>query len=100
MKAGLTIWQDLKTLATRYHHGQWQLSLDQRKQIVAEAIENLPEQSRMLLALRYYEGLGISELAETLGSTQPDISRAIGNAVGTVYSSLIQAERRHGGGGA
>jgi DNA-directed RNA polymerase specialized sigma24 family protein len=100
MYAEKTIWRDLKTLASRYHHGTWKLPMDRRKQVVVQAIEQLPEQARMLLALRYYEGLGVDELAEALRSNPNAIREAIGKAVESVYRSLIQAERLYGERGA
>ena len=100
MDAGKTIWLDLKSLANRYHHGKWHLPLDQRRQVVVQSMDQLPEQARMLLALRYYEGLGMDELAEAMGSNPGDIRQAIGKAVETVYRSLIEAERTFGERGA
>ncbi len=94
MKGGKTIWRDLQTLANQDSHGQWVLSLEERKSVVTSAIDQLPDPSRMLLALRYYEGLGIHELSEALGTAPEEVKQTIASAMNQVYTALVNAEQR------
>ncbi len=92
--------RELRGRAERRHPGRWSLPLPRRRQIVTEAIEGLPESLRLVLTLRYCEGLGVRELAETLDLTPREVNRAISAAVTAVYRCLIHAEKLARAGGA
>lgn len=51
------------------------------KQIVADAIERLPERERTVIALYYYEGLTLKEIGEVLGVTESRVSQLHTKAV-------------------
>ena len=44
--------------------------LEEMKDIIAEAINHLPERERIVVALYYYEGLNMREIGEVLGVTE------------------------------
>jgi RNA polymerase sigma factor for flagellar operon FliA len=44
--------------------------LEEMKDIIADAINRLPERERMVVALYYYEGLNMREIGEVLGVTE------------------------------
>ena len=44
--------------------------LEEMKDIIAEAINRLPERERIVVALYYYEGLNMREIGEVLGVTE------------------------------
>jgi len=93
MKEGLGVLRELRGRAERQHLGPWSLPLPRRRQIVAEAVERLPDRLRLVLALRYCEGLGVRELAEALELPPREVHRAISEAVTEIYRSLVRAER-------
>ena len=93
MSGGLGVLRELTGRAERERLGPWSLPAAHRRQIVAEAVERLPDRLRLILALRYCEGLGVRELAEALGLTPREVHRAISAAVTEVYRSLVHAER-------
>lgn len=95
---GLGILRELRGRAERQHLGPWSLPLSQRRQIVADSVERLPQRLKLVLALRYCEGLGVRELAETLELSPREVHRAIAEAVTEVYRSLVRAERLSRGG--
>jgi len=93
MDGGRGLVRELRGRAERQHLGRWSLPLLRRRQIVTEAIERLPEPLRLVLTLRYCEGLGVRELAETLELTPREVNRAISTAVTEIYRSLVRAEK-------
>lgn len=93
MTGGLNILKELRGRAERQRLGPWSLPLPRRRQIVADAVAGLPDRLRLILALRYCEGLGVRELAEALDLSPREVHRAIAEAVTAVYRSLVRAER-------
>ena len=49
---------------------QMQLRLTELKQIIAKAIDTLPEKERLMISLYYYEELTMKEIGEVLGMTE------------------------------
>jgi len=47
----------------------------ERKQLLAEVIDSLPEKERLVITLYYYEGLLLKEIAEMLGVTESRVSQ-------------------------
>jgi RNA polymerase sigma factor (sigma-70 family) len=92
MDGGLAIWKELRRLAGQRRPPGWALPAAVRKKIVAEQIAKLPERSRLVLALRYCEGLGVRELSQALGLTRTEVSREISRSVSAVYRALLAAE--------
>jgi len=52
-----------------------QLNLKKIKQVVTQAIENLPEKQRLVLSLYYYEDLNLKEIGEVLDVTESRVSQ-------------------------
>ena len=46
----------------------------ERADALTQAVMRLPEKLRRVIILYYYQGLGVREIAETLGITQPSVS--------------------------
>ena len=46
----------------------------ERDDALTQAVMRLPEKLRRVIILYYYQGLGVREIAETLGITQPSVS--------------------------
>jgi DNA-directed RNA polymerase specialized sigma24 family protein len=93
MDGGASILRELQGRARRQRLGDWTLPLASRRGIVSQALEGLPEGLRLLLALRYCEGLGVRELADALQLPPREVQRAMSAAVSEIYRSLLQAER-------
>jgi DNA-directed RNA polymerase specialized sigma24 family protein len=93
MNGGWCILRELRGRAERQRLGRWSLPLPQRCQIVSEEVDRLPEPLRLILTLRYCEGLGVRELAEILDLTPREVNRSISVAVSEIYRSLIRAEK-------
>ncbi len=53
----------------------------ERKRVMAEAIERLPEKERLVVTLYYYEGLTAKEISQVLGVSQSRISQLHGKAL-------------------
>lgn len=92
-QGGQTLWHELRALAHHRAGETWALSEERRGAIVSEAIEELPDPAKLLLALRYYEGLGVAELSAALGLTADEIHRQLTAALSEVHDILMQAER-------
>jgi RNA polymerase sigma factor for flagellar operon FliA len=63
----------------------------ERKRMLAEAIERLPERERLVLTLYYMEELRLREIAEVLGLSESRVSRLLSAAL-----SHVGAEVRDG----
>ena len=46
----------------------------ERDDALTQAVMRMPEKLRRVIILYYYQGLGVREIAETLGITQPSVS--------------------------
>jgi RNA polymerase sigma factor for flagellar operon FliA len=62
------------------------------KDILAKAIERLPERERMVIALYYYEGLTLKEIGEVLGVTESRVSQLHTKAVLRLRARLHSAQ--------
>ncbi|MFA5843602.1 MAG: RNA polymerase sigma factor WhiG [Coriobacteriia bacterium] len=62
------------------------------KDILASAIEHLPERERMVIALYYYEGLTLKEIGEVLGVTESRVSQMHTKAVLRLRARLHSAQ--------
>ncbi|MRR12506.1 FliA/WhiG family RNA polymerase sigma factor, partial [bacterium] len=61
------------------------------KDILATAIERLPERERIVIALYYYEGLTLKEIGQVLGVTESRVSQLHTKAVLRLRARLNQA---------
>jgi len=66
--------------------------LKEIKDIVAEAIDELPEKERLVVTLYYYEELNMKEIAEVLGLTESRISQLHTKAVIRLRKKLKQSK--------
>ncbi len=66
--------------------------LAETKEILAEAIERLPEREKMVVALYYYENLTLREIGEVLGVTESRVSQMHTKAVIRLKAKLRQAK--------
>jgi RNA polymerase sigma factor for flagellar operon FliA len=65
------------------------LNLDQVYQIVADAIDNLPEKERLVISLYYYDELTMKEIGEIMDITESRVSQIHTKAVIRLRSKLI-----------
>jgi len=67
---------------------QTQLRLTELKEIIAKAIDTLPEKERLMISLYYYEELTMKEIGEVLGITESRVSQIHSKAVFRLRSKL------------
>ena len=60
---------------------QTQLRLNELKEIIAKAIDQLPEKERLMISLYYYEELTMKEIGEVLSITESRVSQIHSKAV-------------------
>lgn len=49
---------------------EWNLRLDQRQQLVLDAMATLPVETRSVMMMHYFQGLRLQEIADALGKTE------------------------------
>lgn len=59
----------------------------EQRQLLLERLEDLPERLRLLLALRYLEGLGVAELATALSMSPEEVGRGLTEAMQALMRS-------------
>ena len=67
-----------------------QLNIKSVKEVVAKAIEDLPERQRLVLSLYYYEDLNLKEIGKILRVTESRVSQLHAQAIGRLRSKLTQ----------
>ncbi len=67
-----------------------QLNIKSVKEIVAKAIEELPERQRLVLSLYYYEDLNLKEIGKVLRVTESRISQLHAQAISKLRGKLTQ----------
>lgn len=65
-----------------------QLNIKVVKEVVAQAIEDLPERQRMVLSLYYYEDLNLKEIGQVLNVTESRVSQLHAQAVTRLRAKL------------
>lgn len=65
-----------------------QLNVKSIKEVVAQAIEELPERQRLVLSLYYYEDLNLKEIGQVLRVTESRVSQLHAQAVTRLRSKL------------
>jgi RNA polymerase sigma factor FliA len=58
---------------------------------VTKAVSGLPERQQTILALRYYAGWDLAEVAEALAVTEQDAARQHAEAVDVVHQAMLRA---------
>lgn len=64
------------------------LELEEAKQVVADCIEGLPEQQRLVLTLYYSEDLRLKEIGRVLNLSESRISRVLAKAESQIRQTL------------
>ena len=64
------------------------LNLKSIKDLVAQAIEELPEKQRLVLSLYYYEDLNLKEIGQVLRVTESRVSQLHAQAVSRLRGKL------------
>lgn len=67
---------------------QTHFRLVELKEIIAKAIDNLPEKERLMISLYYYEELTMKEIGEVLGITESRVSQIHSKAVFRLRNKL------------
>lgn len=67
-----------------------QLNLKSVKEVVAKAIEDLPERQRLVLSLYYYEDLNLKEIGKVLRVTESRVSQLHAQAIARLRARLTQ----------
>lgn len=67
-----------------------QLNLKSVKEVVAKAIEDLPERQRLVLSLYYYEDLNLKEIGKILRVTESRVSQLHAQAISRLRAKLTQ----------
>jgi len=62
--------------------------LKDRDVLIRKALDALPARQRMVVILKYYEGLRYSEISQVLGTTVKAVERLLGRARLTLQSAL------------
>jgi RNA polymerase sigma factor for flagellar operon FliA len=68
-----------------------QLNIKSIKEVVAQAIEELPERQRLVLSLYYYEDLNLKEIGQVLRVTESRVSQLHAQAVARLRVKLQQS---------
>ncbi len=67
--------------------------VEEMRQILAEAINRMPEREKTVLTLYYYEGLTLAEIGQILGVTESRVCQIHTKAVLQLRSKLAASER-------
>ncbi|MGB4163441.1 MAG: sigma-70 family RNA polymerase sigma factor, partial [Bacillota bacterium] len=64
-------------------------------EILAEAIDRLPERERLVISLYYQDGLTLREIGEVLGVTESRVSQLHAKAILRLRGRLTRARAQH-----
>jgi RNA polymerase sigma factor for flagellar operon FliA len=67
--------------------------VEEMRQILAEAINRMPEREKIVLTLYYYEGLTLAEIGEVLGVTESRVCQIHTKAILQLRSRIAASER-------
>lgn len=73
---------------SKVHNPYNQLNVKTVKEVVAQAIEELPERQRLVLSLYYYEDLNLKEIGQVLRVTESRVSQLHAQAVTRLRAKL------------
>jgi RNA polymerase sigma factor for flagellar operon FliA len=74
-----------------------QLEREELRQLLAEAITELPERERHILALYYHEEMTLAEIGEVIGVGESRVSQLRTQAIARLRSRLAERMRMPGG---
>ncbi len=69
------------------------LVIKERDTEIRRALDALSSRQRMVVILKYYEGLRYSEIAQAMGTTVKAVERLLGRARNTLQSSLLRIRK-------
>ncbi|MGH8991014.1 MAG: sigma-70 family RNA polymerase sigma factor, partial [Acidimicrobiia bacterium] len=81
------------TIADRTDDPVEAFEVQEIKQILAEAVEGMPERERLVLTLYYYEGLTLAEIGQVLGVTESRVCQIHTKGILQLRSRLLEPER-------
>jgi RNA polymerase sigma factor FliA len=67
--------------------------IEEMRQILAEAINHMPDKEKVVLTLYYYEGLTLAEIGEVLGVTESRVCQIHTKSVIHLRSKILATER-------
>jgi RNA polymerase sigma factor for flagellar operon FliA len=67
--------------------------VEEMRQILAQAINDMPEREKIVLTLYYYEGLTLSEIGEVLGVTESRVCQIHTKSVIHLRAKIAATER-------
>lgn len=67
------------------------LEAEELKEILAQAIDELPERERLVVSLYYYDELSAKEIAKVLGVSQSRVSQIHSRAMERIHARLVAA---------
>jgi len=69
------------------------LAQKDRDALIRKALDALPSRQRMVVILKYYEGLSYGEIAQAMGTTVKAVERLLGRARKTLQKRLSHMEK-------
>ena len=82
----------LPGLGSRGRSNPWRLALPARRAVLENALGFLPEKKRLVVALRHYEGLTLSETAQAMGTDTGTVRSLLDDAVARLARALLKAD--------
>ena len=76
------------TLADDRENAEDRLINESEREVLIEALKELPERERQMLSLYYYEGLTLKEIGEVLGVSESRVSQIHGKALSLLRTIL------------
>jgi RNA polymerase sigma factor FliA len=70
--------------------------VEEMKQLLADAVNRMPEREKIVLTLYYYEGLTLAEIGAVLGVTESRVCQIHTKAVLQLRSRMSEPEREPG----
>jgi RNA polymerase sigma factor for flagellar operon FliA len=67
--------------------------VEEMRQILAQAINDMPEREKIVLTLYYYEGLTLAEIGEVLGVTESRVCQIHTKSVIHLRAKMVASER-------
>ena len=80
----------------RLHDAVEASEVDEMKELLAYAVDRVPERERLVLTLYYYEGLTLSEIGDVLGVTESRACQIHTKAILQLRRPARRARRRSG----
>ncbi len=77
----------------RFDSAESQLQLKERKELLANCIEHLPDRERLIITLSFAEDLTLQEIGEVMGLSESRVSRLLTSAKFQLKEMIEYAER-------